>query len=76
MLKKLEQQRAEEQKEEEYKNKGFLQGRDLSKTTENGRPPVPKNLDDRKDFIEFMQIDIDTYTEKPEHANRMEGKLE
>ena len=50
--------------EEDFLNRDFLQGKDLSKQDRVCRPPVPQ-LNDRRDSIEFMQIDVDYYTESP-----------
>lgn len=50
--------------EENFEDKEFLQGRDLSKVLNLGRPPLPK-MNPSKDKVEFMQIDIDYYTAVP-----------
>ena len=52
---------------EDFANREFLKGPDLSTQTTYGRPALPR-LDDRKDAIEFMQIDCDYYTERPKRA--------
>ena len=48
--------------DEDFSNRDFLQGKDLSRQDRFGRPPVPQ-LNDSRDSIEFMQIDVDYYTE-------------
>ena len=50
--------------DEDFANRDFLQGKDLSKQTSYGRPPVPDNLCDRNDDITFMQIDCDYYSRR------------
>jgi hypothetical protein len=60
--------KGEEQKDEErLMNKEFLQGKDLSQQMEFGRPEIPSMLDDKRDQIEFMQIDCDYYTARPQN---------
>jgi hypothetical protein len=47
---------------EDFANREFLQGKDLSRAQEVGRPEVPAGLSDTKDDLTFMQIDCDYYT--------------
>ena len=58
--------------EEDFSNREFLQGADLSNQHRCGRPPVPAGLDDRKDCIEFMQIDCDHYSIRPDQNSDWE----
>lgn len=46
---------------DDYAQKDWLQGRDLSDAQAISRPPCAK-LNPAVDDIEFMQIDIDYYT--------------
>lgn len=46
--------KAEESKNEDFEDREFLKGRDLSKQTTYARPNIPVGLMDSKDDIEFM----------------------
>jgi hypothetical protein len=48
--------------EEDFATREFLQGKDLSNQNNYGRPPVPKDLNDRTDDIVFMQVECDYYS--------------
>ena len=62
--------------EEEFKDRDFLKGKDLSVQSNQMRPPVPSMLDDRKHSVEFMQIDCDYYTERNQNQSREENEAE
>ena len=64
---------AQNAEEEDYANREFLKGKDLSRQDDVGRPPVP-SLNERTDKIEFMQIDCDYYTERAQNQVRQESK--
>lgn len=48
--------------EEEMESKEFLKGIDLSNGQNYKRPPCP-HINEKEDRIEFMQIDVDYYTQ-------------
>lgn len=47
--------------EEDYSNRDFLKGKDLSKADGDGRPDPPKLRENLDDMI-FMQLDCDYYS--------------
>ena len=50
--------------EEDFADRDFLQGKDLSKQDKFGRPPVSPDLDARTSDMIFMQIDCDYYSRR------------
>lgn len=50
--------------DEDFADRDFLQGKDLSKQDSFGRPPVSPDLNDRNSDMTFMQIDCDYYSRK------------
>lgn len=47
---------------ENYEDREFLQGKDLSMNDNVGRPPVAKGLNDQTNDLVFMQLDCDYYS--------------
>lgn len=48
------QRKVEESKEEDFADRDFLKGKDLSTQTSYLRPQIPDGFSDLKDDIEFM----------------------
>lgn len=61
--------------DDEFMDREFLQGPDLSRQDFIGRPPAA-NMNPRTELIEFMQTDCDYYTERPQGQYREEGEKE
>ena len=57
----MKRQKTKEEEEIECEDRDFLEDKDLIKKDYVGRAPLQQQIDENKDSVEFMNIDVDYY---------------